>query len=84
MKTNNLEAVEFQCGDSGYRFWVVCAAAHTEAVIAEHREMGYGLSDVDRVAEGWAGAAYVPAPEYFRPENPTSGEGWALVACGDC
>lgn len=47
---NHLMAVEVEHED-GYRQWVPAREDEVDAVIAEHREIGYGLSDLDHHAK---------------------------------
>lgn len=48
---NHLMAVEVEADDYGYRQWVPALESEVETVIAEHREIGYSLSDIDHHAK---------------------------------
>jgi hypothetical protein len=77
----NTTAIEFECDETGYRFWEVVANEHVEACINFNADLGYSLSDMDEVAEGWQGRLWTP-PEGEKltgPLNPTSGPGWCFT-----
>lgn len=80
MDNNTNAAIEFECDETGYRFWRVCANDNVEACINYHADLGYGLSDVDDAAEGCRADWAPPAGASLTgPLNPTSGPGWAFT-----
>lgn len=48
---DHLMAVEVEADDYGYRTWVPARESEVDAVIREHAEIGYSLSDVDHHAK---------------------------------